>query len=311
MATLATGCSGFIDNQAATSTLKILQASQTAALRVPDVELARAALPGGILQLDAFAIAYPKRREFRVLHAMALCQYATAFVFDDWETATLAARSDEAAHAADRLAPLLASCVDANLELLPPAWRAARVRGPDAVVALMPSATRAQVPQLIAIATADASRLALAPFARLADLPMIRAMLERATALLPGALEARGELLLGTLAAGQSQFMGGDDGSAYFQRARTLAGEQNLLVDVLYARAVAVAHGDRALFETTLARVLAADVTRWPDRRLPNAIARQKAQRYLDAEGTLLPPPAPPTPPGSGASDGRLPTPGS
>jgi len=53
------------------------------------VELARAALPGGIVQLAAFARAYPAEPRFVTLHANALCEYATAFVFDDWEDAAL------------------------------------------------------------------------------------------------------------------------------------------------------------------------------------------------------------------------------
>ncbi len=54
------------------------------------------ALPGGIIQLDAFALAYPHHAGFRQMHAESLCQYVTAFIFDDWEDASLAGRADEA-----------------------------------------------------------------------------------------------------------------------------------------------------------------------------------------------------------------------
>jgi hypothetical protein len=82
---------------------------------------------------------------------------------------------------------------------------------------------------------------------------------------------------------------GGSDGSALFERARTLAGDGALMVDVMYARGTAVARKDRALFTSTLQRTLAADVTRWPERRLDNELARRKARRYLAAIDTLIP----------------------
>ena len=55
---LLAGCSSFFENKAATSTLKILQQSNVAARRLADVQLAREAAPGGVVQLAAFATAH-------------------------------------------------------------------------------------------------------------------------------------------------------------------------------------------------------------------------------------------------------------
>ena len=171
---------------------------------------------------------------------------------------------------------------------MPPAWRAARDRG-DALVALIDHATRAQVPHLLWIATASAVEIGLAPLRNLGKLPVVRAGLARSIQLAPGFHDADAELLSATLAAAQSQLMGGDDGAALFAQARKLAGDGALIVDVMYARGVAVARKDRALFEATLGKVLAVDVTRWPERRLSNELARRKARRYLAAEASLIP----------------------
>ena len=281
-------CRSFIDNQAASSTYRILSRSSEVARRQVDVELARDAVPGGLVQLQVFAAAYPDQLGFRELYAEALCGYVVGFVFDDWEDATLGGRVDEAARLELRLGPLLGACIDANLALLPPAWRAARDRG-DALVALIDRATRAQVAAVLWIATASAVELGLAPLRNLGKLPVVRAGLARTMQLAPGFHDADAELLSATLAAAQSQLMGGDDGGPLFARARKLAGEGALIVDVMFARGVAVAHKDRALFEATLGKVLAADVTRWPDRRLSNELARRKARRYLAAEASLIP----------------------
>ena len=122
-------CSSWIDHQAAKTTFRVLNASVDVAKRQSDVELARAALPGGLVQLQAFAAAYPDERGFRVMYADAACGYALGFVGDDWEDAKLGGRALEAEQLAHRLSGLLATCVDANLALLRPTWRAAREQG--------------------------------------------------------------------------------------------------------------------------------------------------------------------------------------
>jgi len=283
------GCRAYVDRQAAASTYEILAKSREAAQRQVDVELVRDAAAAGVVQLAAFALAYPEQRGFRVLYADAVCEYATGFVFDDWEDATLTGREAEASGLGRRLGPLLASCVDASLAVLPPAWRAARARGPDATIALLAAAHRDDAAALLWIATADSVALALHPLPHLAELPAITAALTRCGELAPGLRDASGELVLATLTAARSQLLGGDDGAALFARARGLAGDGALLADVMFARGTAVARKDRALFEATLRGALAADLARWPERRLGNELALRKARRYLAAEAVLLP----------------------
>lgn len=287
---LLSGCASFIDRKAASSTYRILEKSMEAAERQSDLQLAREALPGGIMQLSAFALAYPDHRGFRVMHADALCQYAVAFVFDDWEDATLTGRRDAADPIAERLPGLLRSCVDANVALLPPPWRAAHAAGGDAFTAKLAGLTRAEVPAVLWIAMAGSVEIALAPFANLTKLPVVKATLARIAEVFPGYHDADAEILLGTLEAATSAMFRGADGVERFAAARKLAGERALSVEVMFARGVAVGRKDRALFTTTLERVLAADVTRWPEHRLANEVARKKARRYLAAIDTLIPP---------------------
>ncbi|MEO8699231.1 MAG: TRAP transporter TatT component family protein [Kofleriaceae bacterium] len=263
---LATSCGGFIDDQAAKSTYRIISTSIKASQREADVELARDALPGGLMQLEAFAIAYPKHGGFRALHTDALCGFAIGFVFDDWEDATLTGRETDAAKLTERLQGLVERCIAANTARLPTNWRTT-FTGPQAPAALW-------------IASAEIVRLAQAPFAHAAELPAIRALLERSAAVAPGLRDGEAELLLATLAA-----LTGGDSTAAFARARAAAGPGALIVDTMLARTC----GDRALFRTTLERVIATDPAAWPDRRLANELARRKARRYLTAIDTLVP----------------------
>jgi hypothetical protein len=295
IASLAAGaCSGFIDRQAADSTYRIISRSQVAAARQADVELARAAAPAGIMQLEAFALAYPDHRGFKLLHAETFCQYALGFVFDDWEDAELRGRAEEAAQLATRVRRLAASCTEANLALAPAAWRQAR-QDPAAWSAAIAAATREHLPQLLWIATSDATLLALEPMSGLGKLPSILAALKRCIALEPGFHDSDAELLLGTLEAGMSQFLGGPDGSARFSEARARLGAGAWIVEVMYARGPLAAKKDRAQLERTLRQVLAADLAQWPQRRLANELARRKAERYLAAIDRLVGEAAPAT----------------
>lgn len=263
------GCSGFISNKAADTTLDIIGKSAKVAARESDVELVRAALPGSLLQLGAMQASYPDRHEFRDLHAEALCRYATAFVFDDWEDATMTGK--DPAPIAERLSNLLDRCLAESRARLPADWTLAK-------------ATAADVPAMLAMTSARAVRIALSPMMHVADVPEIQAMAQKCIALAPGSHDAAAETLLAALVAGKAQIFGGPDGSAEFANARKLAPE-NLGVEVLFART----RKDRATFESTLNAVLAVDVTRWPEHRLVNELARRKAKRYLAAENILLP----------------------
>lgn len=288
---LLAGCSSFIENRAASSTFRILEHGNIAARRLDDVELARDAAASGIVQLAAFADAYPREHGFRDLHAHAVCDYAIGFVFDDWEAASLGGQRDETRRIAARLDNLLASCVDANLAILPPAWRAAATDNAR-WTALLPTATREQAPFLLDIASAEAVRVAIDPLgAGISRLKRAIATLTRCTELAPGIHDAQGELLLGSLLSATSRFFGGADGEAQLAAARRLLGPSAIIVDVTYARSIAVAKQDRQLFLRLLDRALAADLTQWPDRRLSNELARRKAQRYRAAVDALIPPP--------------------
>lgn len=284
------GCRSFIDNQAADSTYRILSHAQEVGRRQADLELARAAMPGGIFQLETFALAYPNHRGFRLMHAEALCQYAVSFVFDDWEDADLQGKTDAAAELGARVLRLAAACAEANLALLPPALRTARAQGATAWDAVVAKATRAHVPQLLWIATSDALGLAIEPMQHIANLPSIVAALERCIALAPGFHDSDAEILLGTLEAGRSRFVGGVDGASRFRSARAQLGRGAFLVNVMYARGTLVARQDRAGFAAALQTVIAADFTHFPERRLANELARRKALRYLSAIDRLLPP---------------------
>lgn len=282
------GCAGFIEKRAAESTVAITKQSRVVIQRQADVELARAAAPGGLVQLEAFSLAYPKQRGFIELLAEGYCQYAVGFVADDWEQALMAEDRARAFRIQTRALSLLDRCVDYGATLLGKRWQAARERGPEALVAMTSTARKRDVPGMSWIALGLTSAVSLNPLnrKRLAWLPVAQALLERIVVLDEGHNDATAHVLLGTIHSARSKLLGGDPatGKRHFDRARALTGGASLLVDVMLARSYAVTVGDRELFRQALERVINAKTASWPERRLANEMAVRKARRYLDAE---------------------------
>ena len=141
------GCASWINDQASEATYRVVEKSMLAAPRQTDLELTRAALASGIMQLEAFELSYPDHAGFKALHANAVCQYAVTFVFDDWEDASMTGRTADADVAAERLQGLLASCEDAQRSRLPAPW------GTKQVTTLLPTMKRDQVEPALWLAT--------------------------------------------------------------------------------------------------------------------------------------------------------------
>jgi len=113
-----------------------------------------------------------------------------------------------------------------------------------------------------------------------ADLPFARALVERSVALDPDYAHASG---LGFLGAVEASVLDGDMERArdYFERGieRTDRHSFSLLVNM--ANTFAVQTEDRELFVSLLREVLSAE-DRDPSARLANLVARRRARRYLD-----------------------------
>ena len=113
----------------------------------------------------------------------------------------------------------------------------------------------------------------------LADLPAVRAVLERGLALREdfqaGALHAA-LISLDAL----SPMMGGDPQRAkqHFERALALSGGHDASLFVTWAASVAVATQDRAGFDAALERALAIDPDAFPAKRLANLVAQRRAR---------------------------------
>ena len=80
------GCQGAIQHAAAGTTAQILAKAQPALQMESDYELASKAIPGALKTIEGFYVA-DEQPVLREILTEGYCQYATAFVEDEWEIA--------------------------------------------------------------------------------------------------------------------------------------------------------------------------------------------------------------------------------
>lgn len=123
-----------------------------------------------------------------------------------------------------------------------------------------------------------------------ADLPAVRALLERALALDP--TYDRGALYDGLMLVELAELRSGsgsvEKARAHFERALELAGGTRAGTYVAWAEYVAVPEQDRAEFEEMLAKALAVDVDASPEDRLANVIQQGRARWLRDMADELF-----------------------
>jgi predicted anti-sigma-YlaC factor YlaD len=283
-----------------------------------DPELVGAALPFALKTLEGLLAADPANRDLLLACAKGFTQYTFAFVQvpsselgeDQFERR----QADRA-----RAARLYLRARDYGLRGLAavhPGIDEALRRDPSTAVAQL---GRADVPLAYWTAAAWGSAISSGQDRPelLADLPAVRALIERGLALdeawNAGSLHAA---MLQLETALPSSLGGGSPESAkgHFDRVVELSKGRDALIYVSYAQAVAVPAQDRAGWEVLLQKALAVDVDAAPELRLENVLAHRRATWLLahaddfflgdeptEAEPSSAEPAAQPTPtPGAG-----------
>ena len=258
-----------------------------------DLELARAAIPPGIKQLEGFFVAFPGSDELPPLLAEAVCQYGAGFLQDDWEEAALGGDGERAEEIRMSARRILARCINYGLMLLDPVWTDALWKqSPDfdgepggEFDQLIARARKPQVPGMFWVALGLATLVGMFP-----DDPLLLDRLSQAERLLERVVAIDGDfsdglahMTLGIIYSSRSAAVGGDPerGKGHFDRARAITGGKSLMVDVMYARYYGVSTRDGKLFRDILIRTLRTAPSIWPENRLSNELAHRKARRYL------------------------------
>src|SRR5215467_6952716 len=105
------GCSGVIRHQAAGTTAEILAMAQPALQMESDYELAARAIPGALKTVEGFYVA-DEQPVLREILTEGYCQYATAFVEDEWEVAKFAKKLDDVEYQNVRASKMFTRCMN-------------------------------------------------------------------------------------------------------------------------------------------------------------------------------------------------------
>ncbi|MCI0651485.1 MAG: TRAP transporter TatT component family protein [Planctomycetes bacterium] len=250
----------------ATSAFEALDASLR---RHPDPTLVREALPAYLLLLDSLVESDPEDERLLCAATLAYVRYCQAFLADerDAERAVkLYARARDYGLRALSKRAFFAEALAADME----AFRAALERFSQEDVPALHAAGAAWLGWIIA----DSESMAA-----LAEMPRALAVMRRALDLDESYGAGAGHVVFGLYYAVQPQGAGQDLplSREHFLRAIELAGSGNVFPRVLYAEYYGRATLDREFFVETLEGALAVDIARYPEHRLSNELARERA----------------------------------
>jgi hypothetical protein len=286
------GCN--IQKLTVNTTSKVLVKAQPAIKQEPDYDLAARAIPASLKTVEGFHMVDPENKRLVKILAEGYCQYATGFIEDEWEQASLDKRFDDAEYQSQRATKAFIRCMGYGLELLGGDWKKALSGEGNAFARKVAGAGVDERDGLlwVGVGLAGAINQNKDDIALVSQLPKARAIFERIAQLDENdgdrdpALRALPHIALASMAVAMSKAMGGrpELGQKHFQRAIELTHDKFLLAKVFYARRYAVAVQDKALFRKTLVEVLQTDPAVWPDQRLANEIAHRRARRYLKNE---------------------------
>ncbi len=312
-----TGCgdTGPLQHAAAGTTAQLLAMAQPALNMESDYELAARAIPGALKTIEGFYVA-DESPILREILTEGYCQYATAFVEDEWEVAKFAKNLDAIDEQNERASKMFARCLNYALVDLPKGTEKDLFGTPEQSnkrIAGMGLANRTPFMWAI-VGLGGMVNHNLTRVEMLSMLPTVKAGLERVIAI---DTAQRGEIdgtkhvpcdapctvrlalphiALGLVYSGASVQFGGDPKRAgdEFQIALRITADKEhpdgrmLLARTLWAYRVGLQTNDRKLFHDQLVKVLETDPAIWPEQRLANEVAQRRARRYLRHEKDLF-----------------------
>lgn len=305
------GCQGAIQHAAAGTTAQILVKAQPALQMESDYDLASKAVPGALKTIEGFYVA-DEQPVLRTVLTEGYCQYATAFVEDDWEIAKFAKNLDAVADDNVRASKMFERCLNYAMMDLPRGFDKDLFGTPEAAAKRINSIGGGQRTALMwaGVALGGMINHNLDRVEMLSYLPTVKVILERIVAIdtaqrgqIDGTKKipcdsgctvrlALPHIALGMVYSAASAQFGGDSKRAVDEfniALRITADAQHpdgkmLLARTLMGYRVGLMTNDRKLFHDQLVKVLETDPAIWPEQRLANEVAQRRARRYLSHE---------------------------
>lgn len=276
------GCN--LNRLTANTTAGMLDYGSVAMDREADIEFARYAFPASLKTVETFLVSSPDNEELLLLLARGYNSYAFGILEGDLDHAKHDGPDERVEDIIRRAKIHYLRGREYGFRLLnkPGLKEAAFADDFDALDAELAELKAEDMPGLFwaAYGWASATNLSIDDPDLIASLPVIERLMQRAYELDPGYNEGAPILFWGVYNASKPQMAGGDPATAkkYFEEAMAAHGESNLLVPFLYARFYCAQTQDKKLFDELMNTIATADVSKYPDTRLMNEIARDRAR---------------------------------
>lgn len=255
-----------------------------------DPDLVRDATPFALKTIESLLAESPRHRGLLLAAASGFTQYAYAFLQQEADEveATDPERAEALRHRARGLYRRARDYGLRGLERDHPGLTARLARDPAGALSKMKPA---DVPFLYWTGAAWGALIGLSKErpARLAELPVVEAVMRRALALAPGFDAGALHEFFITYEGGRPEAMGGSVARAreHFTEAMALSAGRRASPLVTLAETAAIRLQDRQEFDRLLDAALALDLERAPEWRLANLIAQRRA-RWLKARADEL-----------------------
>jgi hypothetical protein len=252
-----------------------------------DYDLVGKSFPASIMQLEGLLRIVPDNETIGLSLIAAYIGYGTGWIEDRVEVADFEDEWEEADHLRKRALVMYTRAWDLSRHFLrnrDAGFDAALKGGVDSLDSWLNAVfTEQEDAQILLWAGASLGariNMGMEDMDTVADLPLAKVILSHSVELDPNFMFMIGQMTMATLAA--SEFPPDmDRAKVLFDEVLEQTERRNLMVQLSMARYYAVNIGDHKLFRELLQEVLdAGDVL--PEARLSNAMARRKAQRYLD-----------------------------
>jgi hypothetical protein len=295
------------------TTAKVLVRAQPSLQMESDYQLAHDAIPGALKTIEGFWIVDPDNQDLIGILTEGYCQYGTAFVEDEWETAKLDKKLDAVAVGNARSTHIFMRCLNYALKTLGERWQKELFADdPQVVVKLIKETGKDQRTPMMWAGLALGSILNhnLDRPEALAYLSTVKLILARLneidgcnaertdckSAPENAQMAALPHVAQGMVFSAAGAQFGGDAKAARseFELALKLTATKDvpegrlLLARALMGYRVGLMTNDRKFFHEQLKKVLETAPSVWPEQRLANEVAHRRARRYLTHEKELF-----------------------
>jgi TRAP transporter T-component len=288
LALASSGCAGAIQSMAANQTVGVLSVGAKSLFEETDYLLAGDAMPANLKTMEALGVLAKDNAQLDQILSQAYCGYAFGWLEPDWMADPRPEFDEGREKLRLRVMKTYARGRQYGIQGLDIRHKgfAESTGNLPKFLEMLKELDEDDLPYSLWAGYCWAQELQhkLDDMNALADLPFIRALLQRTEEIDPNYYWGTATTILGSMETAVPESFGGkpEEGKRKFEAALKSGNRAYLNTQAAYAQFYATAVGDRELYEKLLKEVLEADDVVLPPANLDNQVAKRRAQVLLD-----------------------------